>query len=371
MHKHARPKQTPLLIDPPSSFFERELAGDVAPSFQSMRALYDRAAHVHKLAPWNYLQEENLVVFQEPIANEQCFSSVMGALGEVRMLQAYVGASSYFWFRKMHDGRKVTAGDFYANQRSVFVQYVSIRELEAPDRELLKAMRHPLAKGTVAPIFRTIRPGYHPWFVTENEARILTAAMEAVLAVCDLMDKDPDLDPWETADVYPLAKLEEAKDGRQKYLVSEVDAPRPALTMPVPPSLDTKRIQTIIARKLPSTGILEVDHFYTLSMIGEKYARKACMRIALAIEAKTALAHPPQVSSPEESTGEILQRLVLGAIEASGAIPSKIYVRDREYKSLLAPLAGALDFEIAVKKSLPALDFCKSEMQAMLGEAES
>ena len=370
MHKHTRPKQTALFSDPPSRFFERELTGDVAPSFQSMRALYDRAAHVHKRSPWNDLVEENLVVFQEPISNEQCFCSVMGALGEVRVLQTYIGASSYFWFRKVHEGRPLTAGDFYAYQRSVFVQYVPIKELEAPDRELLKAMQHPLAKGTVAPIFRTIRPGYHPWFVTENEARILTSAMEAVLAVCDLMDNDPDLDPWETADVYPLVKLEEARDGRQKYLVSEVDAPRPALTMPEPPAPDMKRIQRIIDHKLPLKGALEVDHFYTLGMIGEKHARKACLRIALAIEAKTGLALPPQVSTPEESTGEILQRLILGAIEASGAIPSKIYVRDREYKSLLAPLARALDFEIAVKKSLPALDFARSEMQAMLGDSE-
>ena len=370
MHKHARPKQTTLFSNPPPRFFERELKGDIAPSFQSIRALYQRAAQVHMRAPWNDLQEGDLVVFQEPVANEQCFCSVMGALGEMRMFQAYVGASSYFWFRELHDGGQVVVGDFYAYQRSVFVQYVPIKELDATDRELLKAMQHPLAKGTVAPIFRTIRPGYHPWYVTENEARILTAALEAVLALCDLMDKDPDLDPWDTADIYPFVKLEEAKDGRQAYLVSEVEAPRPTLTMPAPPVPDTRRIQIIIDRKLPSKGILEVDHFYTLSMIGEKHARKACMRIALAIEAKTALALPPQVSTPEESTGEILQRLVLGAIEASAAIPSKIYVRDREYKSLLAPLARALDFEIAVKKSLPALDFCKSEMQAMLGEPE-
>ena len=285
-------------------------------------------------------------------------------------LQAYVATSSYFWFRKMHDGRKVTVGDFYAHQRSVFVQYVPIKELEAPDRELLKAMQHPLAKGTVAPIFRTIRPGYHPWFVTESEALILARAIEAVLAVCDLMDKDPDLDPWETEDLYPLVKLEEAKDGRQKYLVSEAEAPRPELTMPVPPAPDTKRIQAIIDRKLPRKGILEVDHFYTLNMIGEKHSRKACLRIALAIEAKTAVALPPELGSPQESTGEILQRLVLGAIEASRAVPSKIYVRDRECKSLLATLARELGLEIAVKKSLPALDFAKSEMRAMLGDSE-
>jgi len=377
MHKHARrPKQTALFSDPPSPsapparFFERELAGEQAPSLESIQSLYQRASQVHMRAPWNDLEEGDLVIFQEPVANEQCFCSVMGALGEMRIVQAYVGASSYFWFRDLHDGRQVAAGDFYAHQRSVFVHYVPIKELEGPDRELLQAMQHPLAKGTVAPIFRTIRPGYHPWFVTENEARILTTAMEAVLAVCDLMDKDPDLDPWDTADVYPFVKLEEAKNRRQAYLVSEAEAPRPALSMPAPPAPDTKRIQKIIARKLPVAGALEVDHFYTLSMIGEKHARKACMRIALAIESKTGLALPPQVSTPEESTGEILQRLILGAIEGSGAIPSKIYVRDREYKSLLAPLARVLDFEIAVKKSLPALDFAKSEMLAMLGDPE-
>jgi hypothetical protein len=379
MHKHARPKQRERFSDTqpqsasgtPSRFFERELAGEEAPALQSMQALYQRATQLHMRAPWNdLLEEENLVLFRDPISNEQCFCSVLGSLGEVRMLQTYIGESSYFWFRKVHDGRPVTAGDFFAHQRSVFVQYVPLKELEAPDRELLKVMKHPLAKGTVAPVFRAIRPGYHPWFVTENEVRILTTGIEAVLAVCDLMDKDPDHDPWDIADVYPFVTLDEAKDGRQKYNVSEVDAPRAALQILEPPVSDTKRIQTIIDRKLPVKGTLEVDHFYSLSMIGEKHARKACLRIALAIEAKTAFAFPPELGSPEDSTGGILQRVVLGAIEASGTVPARICVRDREFKSLLTPLARALDFEIAIKKSLPALDFAKSEMQAVLGDSE-
>jgi hypothetical protein len=46
------------------------------------------------------------------------------------------------------------------------VHYLPTREIKAPDRKLLNVMRHPLAKGTAAPIFRTIRRGYHPWFIT-------------------------------------------------------------------------------------------------------------------------------------------------------------------------------------------------------------
>jgi hypothetical protein len=370
MHKHARRKKQEPANDAPVRFFERELAGEDAPSFQSMQTLYQRTAQLHMREPWNDLLEEELIVVEEPFSNERCFCSVMGSLGVVKMLQTYIGASSYFWFRKAHAGYPLTAGDFYANQRSVSVQFVPISQLAAPDRDLLKVMGHPLAKGMVGPIFRAIRPGYHPWFVTEREARILTTAIEAVLAVCDLKDHDPDLELWEIADVYPFVTLEEPRDGRQKYHVGNVDAPRKHMAKPTPAAPDTERIQKLIDRKLPVEGTLEVDHFYTSGMIGEKHARKACLRIALAIEAKTALALPPTVGSPQDSTGEILQQLVLSSIEARNAIPSKLHVRERELKSVLAPLAQALRFDITVKKSLPALDFAKRGLQAMLDESE-
>ena len=366
MHKHARPKQSASFSDTPSRFFERELAGEDAPSLQSMRALYEHATRIHMRLPWNHLEEDNLIVFEEPSLKQQCYCSVMGSLGEMHMIQVYIGPSSYFWFRKVHEGQPVTAADFYAYQHSIFVQYLPIREVDSPDRDLLQVMHHPLAKGTVAPVFRTIRPGYYPWFVTENESQILATALECVLSVCDLMDKDPDLDLWDLPDVYPLVTLGEAVDRRRKYIVGEVKAPLRSLTMPEPVAPDAKRIQAIIDRKLPSGLALEVDHFYTPGMIGEKHSRKACVRVALAIEAKSALALAPEVGPPDLSTGEILQRVILSAIEASGAIPSKIYVRDREYKALLAPVARALGFEITVKKSLPALDFAKSEMETMM-----
>lgn len=370
MHKHARPKQSASFSGTPSRFFERELAGEDAPSVESMRTLYGHATRVHMRLPWNDLVEENLVVFEQPSLRQQCYCSVMGSLGEMRMIQAYIGSSSYFWFRKVHEGQPVTMADFYAYQHSIFVQYIPIQEVDGPDRELLQVMQHPLATGTVAPVFRTIRPGYYPWFVTENESQILATALECVLSVCDLMDKDPDLDLWDLPDVYPLVTLGEAVGRHRKYVVGEVKAPRRSLIMPDAVAPDAKRIQAIIDRKLPSGLALEVDHFYAPGMIGEKHSRKSCVRVALAIEAKSALALAPEVGSPDESTGEILQRVILSAIEASGAIPTKIYVRDREFKALLAPIARALGFEIAVKKSLPALDFAKSEMETMMDDSD-
>jgi hypothetical protein len=228
-------------------------------------------------------------------------------------------------------------------------------------------MGHPLTKGTEAPFFRTIRPGYHPWFVTESEAKILRRGLESVLVIADCLAQEPDADLWNEEDVYPLVRFTAEHSDRLEYVVKLTAAPREIPTMPKLPELDQPRIQSILDGRYRSAGVLEVDHFYTAAMIGAKDERKACMRIALAIDSKTAIAFPPLVSAPEESTGKMLQQVVLQAIEVKHALPAEVRVLNREYKILLDPLAESLGFRIKVQDSLPALNFAKTEIEAMLG----
>ncbi len=283
------------------------------------------------------------------------------------MVQVYIGLQSYFWFKKIHAGEAASVGDYLANQHSVYVDYVRPSEMTPPDRELAKAMGHPLARGTDAPVFRTIRPGYHPWYVTEGEARILTQGLQAVLAALDLLLKN-EVDLWVEEDVYPLVEFITEHADHTEYTIRRVRGPSEAATMPKLPELDETRIRAILDRRLASAGNLEVDHFYSAVKIGAAHERKACMRIALAIDAKTALAYPPQVSAPEESIGTMLQQVVLEAIEAKRALPAEVHVRNREFKILLDRLGETLGFRVKVKDSLPALEFAKSEMQLMLGD---
>jgi hypothetical protein len=350
---------------PPERFFEKELAGDEAPSFQTMQALYRQSAAIHAAQPWKILEEDQLILFQD--GGEMCFCSVMGAAGEASAVQVYIGPQSYFWFLKMHDGEPVSIGDYFGHQHNLFVHYVAPSELTTPDRALLRSMGHPLAKGTEVPFFRTIRPGYHPWFVTESEAKILTRGLECVLVIADCLVQEPDADLWNEEDVYPLVQFTAEHSDRLEYLVKLTAAPREIPTLPMLPDLDQTRVQAILDRHYRSEGVLEVDHFYTAGIIGAKLERKACMRIALAIDSKTAIAFPPLVSAPEESTGNMLQQVVLKAIKVKHALPVEVRVLNREFKILLDPLAESLGFQITIQDSLPALNFAKTEMEAMLG----
>ncbi len=186
------------------------------------------------------------------------------------------------------------------------------------------------------------------------------------MVVAEYVAQEPDADLWDEEDVYPLVEFTAEHSDRWEYVIKQRAAPCEIPTMPKLPDLDHPRIQSILDLRYPSAGILEVDHFYNAAMIGAKHERKACMRIALAIDAKSAMAFPPQVGAPEESTGNMLQQVVLEAIEAKGALPVEIHVLNREFKIVLDPLAEALGFQIKVRDSLPALSFAKNEMEAML-----
>jgi hypothetical protein len=364
--KHRRTPATPTSASPPERFFVKDL-GDEAPSFQTMQSLFTRAAAVHARRPWREMEEDNLVVVEHPATREACFCSVMGSAGEARAIQVYIGAESYFWFRKLHADGNVSLGEYLANQYSVFVHFVNPGELAPPDRELAKSMKHPLARGTEVPFFRTIRPGYHPWFVTENEARILAAGLEGVLVASEALSKNPRADLWSEENIFPLVQLYGGQGDHWEYNLKAVAAPIETPRMPKPGDLDQPRIQSILNRRFPSADILEVDHFFDAASIGGKHERKACMRVAMAIESKSGFAFPPQVGAPEESTGKMLQQVVLAAIEAKRALPAQIHVLDREFKILLDPLAELLGFSVNVRDELPALQFARDAIQEMLG----
>lgn len=250
------------------------------------------------------------------------------------------------------------------------MEFVRLGELNTPDRTLLKVMGHPLKRGVLAPIFRSIRPGYHPWYVTESEAGILAECQRALITIYDLLKANPDLNYWDQKSTYPMLSRQGEEGKEQEYRIRLVAAPN----FPVPtaklPILDEARIRRIRESRYLLNGVLEVDHFYGAGMIGERNQRKACFRMGLAIDANSGLAYPPEITLPTSSTGDVLTQVVLKAIESAHALPREIHVKVGEFKVLLDPLAQALGFPVRVTKSLPALDFAKNQLLKSMGEPE-
>jgi hypothetical protein len=352
----------------PVRHFEKYLAGETAPAHETMRRLYALAGEFHALHPWDFLLEDHLVVVEAPQTGGLGFCSLMGALHEVFSFHVYLGADGYHFFRKVHAGEPFTIGDFFAGQHAVNVEFVPSAELTAADRQLLKALGHPFGKGFRAPKFRSMRPGYHPWYVTEQEALILTTCLDSFLGFFHFLEAHPGASYWEKEGDYPLVSRRSEGDGQAAYAVRPIKAPAETVKLPRLPDLDETRIRRIREARLPSRGAVDVDHFYGAGMVGESHERKACIRVAIAIDSETAFAFPPEVGSPEASTGDLLAEVVLTAVESSRALPSELRVKSREYKSVLGPLAKALGTPVKIVKSLPAADFARDQLLRMMGD---
>jgi hypothetical protein len=136
-----------------------------------MERLYGLASDLYGLRPWRVLDEDNLIVVRDSVSSELCYCSVMGALGEVLSMHAYIGTEGLRQFRKMEAEEIADPGEFFASTHCVYVEFVPRAELQRQDRELLAKLGHPQGRGLASLIFRTMRPGFLPWFVTEEEAR--------------------------------------------------------------------------------------------------------------------------------------------------------------------------------------------------------
>jgi hypothetical protein len=352
----------------PRRFFEKQLAGEQPLSFETAGQLFRLGMQLLAVQPWEFLEDQDLYLMQDGESGEICYCSTMGALGEVFSLQVYTGAESYRFFRRIAAGKPTSAGDFYSSMRGVSVGFATAREQTPPDRELLEAFGHLKKRGKRAPIFRALRPGYHPWYVTEGEAKILVYCLQGILAFCRHAAEMGDIDYWEKEDIFPFLVPKAEDKTREQFEIRLVKAPEPPVAAPRAEELDESLISGVLPENLPKGGALEADHFFTGAKIGEQNERKACLRIAMVSDGDSGFAFLPELGKPEDSTGQLLARALLGAMRDGRFVPREVRVRHKEFKILLSALSERIGFGVRVTKSLPALDHLKDHFLAMVGD---
>lgn len=350
---------------PTDLYFAKELAGETAPSFAAMQRTYDLASKLFSLRPWELVDESQLIAVRDSASGELCYCSVMGALGEVYSMHAYIGAEGLCAFRKIEAEELTDPGEFFAIMRSVYVEFVPASELEKQDRELLSALGHPTGRGVASPIFRAIRPGYHPWFVTAEEATTLAECIRAVIVVATAAASRKEVNFWDKPDTYPMVSRVDVDEPRYKIDLKESRLP------PAPPvstaSLDEKSLDALRGNDYAVRGTMELDYIFSGAPVGKKNERKACASFALAVDADTGFVHAPEATDSSISYADVLARVFVNAVQSSRTLPQEVRVRNQELKKSLTPLMQSFGIKLRVAKQLPAADEARASLLSFLG----
>jgi hypothetical protein len=343
------------------------------------KKLYDAAEHFRDIECWDWMSDTDVFGVQNPDDGNNGYCCVLGGLREVYGLVVYLGSVGLEQHQKIQSGKLHPGSPNFAYSQSCLTAWFGDRrDLDDIDLKVIKDLGLKFREKNTWPQFRSMRPGYWPWYLAESEATFLTLCLEQARQVALALKKDPQwLDP-PGKNLYRIRIREETSTANSPNLAGVTDEPllfsepgseasrwkdqwlRPAPRQKVevkPFPIDDIRLQRIKKICREHNGVWEIDGFFTPHPVaGDRRPFFPYTFLSADHDSgflfSTALAEPSswQTDFPEA---------FLQSVEEHGFLPNKLCVRKVELGDLFEPLAARLGIQLDVTKKLPAVDRAK------------
>jgi len=331
-----------------------------SPTPEEWRRLYEAAVRVKELAPWQWMWEDEIFGVQHPETGELGFVSVMGRGGEHYAVALYLGPKGLydFWDLQATAGEEADPEQLLETPQ-LQASFEDRKELRKQDHEVIKQLGLKFRGAHAWPLFRSFRPGFFPWFMTAEEARFLTYALEQVPDVALRLRDDPSLLPSPEKEEY-LLRTPRQTEGATVWedQVRRVPPPEP-VTIQV--AMDLKALADLRSRPR-SNHVLELDFFMVPTPFQEKGARPAFPYMLLLGEAQSGLILGTELLQPDpslEAMWGLIPVKVVHQLSPLGVVPREVRVRSELLFHLLQELAADLGFELKQTDTLRGLDQAK------------
>lgn len=338
---------------------------ETPPTLPEWQRLYQAAMRLKELAPWEWMEEDDVFGVQDPETGDLNFVSVMGSLGEHVAVAVYLGPQALYSFWDLHEGGPSEAPERILEIPQLQASFEDRSLLGEEDIGVIRQLGLKFRGRQAWPLFRSYRPGFCPWFLEANEARLLATALEQTVDVAARFLEAPSLlEDWE-GDQY-LVRVPRQESGGLAWEDRVVDVPAPA---PLPIEI---RIAAETMQGFQSLGrggaAVEVDLFMMPTPVREQ-GRPFFPYMLLVVEPQSGLVLGSELLSPEPSLeamwGSVPAALLEKLVQV-GFAPREVRVRSGLLQQLLQPPAGALGLKVKQMDALPALDAARESLMGFL-----
>lgn len=328
-------------------------------SLSVWKDLYAETQKFIALRPWEKLGGTDLFGVRDPVSGDTGFGLVMGSGGAVFGFCLYLGADGFHLFRRLVAGEiDPQRDDIFAIQNSLKLELGPRADLEREDHSVIRQLGLTFKGNHAWPEFRSLLPGFAPWFLTEEEARFLTFALSAACHHAEQVSRgnlEESLRDGECL-IYTVAagSHTEFASGWEPWPIPECP---PVALLP----LDLPRLTALRAKKLKPDTPWEADLFYLPSPVLDR-ERPYFLRLAVVCQQSSGFTFAGLPCSPEHSGPQSLAEAICTSIEEHGFLPEAIYVKDAEMAEALGPVARALGSNIGRRKNLNTIQDLKEAM---------
>ena len=176
----------PAYMNPAEAYMANKAAleapqGDTPVMLEQWERLYEVTKNIRLIAPWEYLHESERIALLLPGRDEPVYIVVMGSGKMTYGIGIFPGYDALNRLRRMEDGEN-DADDMdmtVAFEQNCINLYFGDRdELEPQDMAVIKKLGLKFRGHNEWPYFRSMKPGFMPWYLNRDEAELTIAALQ-------------------------------------------------------------------------------------------------------------------------------------------------------------------------------------------------
>ena len=331
-------------------------------SHEEAKELCRWAQVIGTLAPWEWMEETDLFGVQDPVTGEIDFVSVMGALGEYRAIAVYRGIEGLLGWLDFNsalelDPEHSDAARLLLETPHLHVSFSQSGGFEKRDRDLLKGVGLKFNGGR--PLFRSSRPGYHPWYVNREEARLLIHALSQTFIIAERLAEDSDSlifsEDGENATFLVRVSREQGSKLVWEDRIQKISLRRPQVA---PVEIETEFLKKL--KGLEQSQLeMEADLLMGPGTVGIRGSRPAAVYILMLADHESGFIFGVEVMAAEQGlagmyadAADKIARLLLKA----ELLPRRLLIQSGRLFELLKPLTQKLNIELLYVDELPAIE---------------
>jgi hypothetical protein len=327
---------------------------------------YDLADRLFQIAPWDWMEERQIIRVIHPETGESAYLSVMGSGGEHVCLAVYLGEDALRRFHLMQSDDPFDPEFPQADHLHLILEARQLQcafgiraELRSDELAEIKQLGRKY-RGDNWPMFRSFRPGHAPGPVDDAEAVWLSHAIEQLLEVAPTLQLDPLGDSRLDGDVVDIL-TREFRDGTWQSTWTELESSSHEWATPEPDRSLLKKVKS-------HERLLDLECSFQLvpSPVGPTPRSAVFPYLVVTADAQSGMILGMEILSVEkQSHAELIAsapNVFLRQWDKAGIRPASIRVATITSYSVLEIAAAELNTPMRRGNRLPAIDRMMREM---------
>lgn len=340
------------------------------PTIREWKNLFAAAKRFKQHECWKYMWDADVFGVKNPETGKIGYCCVMGRNGEHFGLGVYKGSDGLDGLLKvLNDEVHATGLNALHVQHCLMASFEDRKYIDKKDYALIKKLGLSFRGRNAWPKFRDYTPGFHPWYLSSDDARFLTLALDQTIGIVERMKKDSDLVYPEDDDFTYLVRVPQKKNDGDFVWTDAWLTPEPTkekfFTIDLEENTELQKVLEEMKQLYKhGNAIWEVGvSYYPQPVQEKKEERPFYPKMMVLADHHSRMILSFAMEEKDQYQDSFIHEF-LSFLDRFKMLPKKIMASDDEFIHLFQPMTDKLGIELVQTNNLEAIGDIEQSMNS-------